>query len=496
MFKYQKTILFVLGLFSALAFAPWFFIPVLVVSLSYLMAALNRCTRKKQALGLGFWFGMGLGITSLFWINHALMIDSGAFAVLIPITMLGLGLAMGICWMVPAFLAFFAPKGVKRWIAFACFCVLGEWLRSFLLTGFPWNLVGSVWTFCPPVLQFASVFGVYGLSFVSVLAFSSFGLLPQKKPAVIALGIMACVGVGGALRLYEATPENVFGVKVRLVQPNIQQSLKWNAQRAEDNVNKLIHLSRENNKGITHVIWPESAVPYLIELHPNERLRLMGALGQGATLITGALRVVDSQKRQLANSIFILNDLADIVGYYDKSHLVPFGEYVPFRGWLPLEKIVPIDADFVAGKGVETKHVPKAPPASFLVCYEVIFPHEVVETKRRPEWLINVTNDGWYGNSAGPYQHLGMAQMRAVEEGLPLARAANTGVSALIDPYGNILKSLPLETEGVVDYALPRAISPTIYSRFGNAPLLVLLLLGLGFVLFPQKNKEEIKKSA
>ena len=171
----------------------------------------------------------------------------------------------------------------------------------------------------------------------------------------------------------------------------------------------------------------------------------MGAVRQGGTLIMGGMRAVHPEKRTMANSLFVLNDLAEIQGFYDKSHLVPFGEYVPLRGILPMDKIVPIASDFEAGSGVQTIQVPKAPPAGPLVCYEVIFSGQVVDRKNRPEWLINVTNDGWYGLSAGPYQHLGMAKMRAVEEGLPVVRAANTGVSAVFDGCGRIIDSLPTQ---------------------------------------------------
>ncbi len=476
--KHAYLTAFILGLLSAYAYAPYFIFPIFILAFSFLLKKLNESTSKKQIFILFFCYGMGSGIASMTWIANALLIDGGQFTLLIIPTLLGLGIFFGLFWSLPALLSLTVSAGVYRWLAFACLFVFFEWVRSWLLTGFPWNLIGSVWTNYPYVLQFASAFGVYGLSFITLVTFSSPALLPNKKPLYFSILAMLLVTAGGALRLYQAQNESVFGVRLRLVQPDIEQTLKWNAEKREENISTLLRLSHENNTSISHVIWPESALPYLIELNTTERLRLMSAVRQGGTLITGAMRVVNQSKKQLANSVFLLNDLADIVGYVDKSHLVPFGEYVPFRKWLPLEKIVPIDSDFIAGKGVSTHHIPKAPPASVLICYEIIFPHAVAPKKPRPEWIINVTNDGWYGISAGPYQHLGMAQLRAVEEGLPVARAANTGISAVINPYGIIEKSLPLNQAGVVDSSLPRALPPTVYARYGN----VLWLTLTGFI--------------
>ncbi len=484
----KAIILLIAGVIGGMAFAPWFIWPLLILALSLLFYFINVAQSKKQAALYGFSFGFGMGFFSLSWISNALLIDGGAFALFIPLALSGLGLLLGIFFMLPAVLACLAHKGTRRWLAFACWFVLFEWVRSWFLTGFPWNLIGSIWTDYPVVLQFAAITGVYGLSLITVLAFTAPALLPNKKPLIISGCIFTIVICGGFIRLYQAIPEDVFGVKLRIVQPNIQQTLKWNPQRAADNMSKLIRLSRKKNGDITHVIWPETAVPYLLENNPDERLRLMGAVRQGGTLLTGAMRIVDREKRQLANSIFVLNDLADIVGYADKSHLVPFGEYVPLRGVLPFDKVVPISSDFVAGNGPETRHVPKAPPASMIICYEIIFPHAVTQGKHRPEWIINVTNDGWYGDSAGPHQHLGMAQLRAVEEGVPVVRAANTGISAVISPYGELLKTLSLNKEGVIDSSLPRAIQTPLYAQIGNIPLLILIIAGIIFTSIKRKK--------
>ena len=277
------------------------------------------------------------------------------------------------------------------------------------------------------------------------------------------------------------------GTHLRLVQPNIPQTLKWNPKADRDNLAKLIRLSREKSRGRTHILWPETAVSFLINLDERERLQLMGAIPQGSVLITGGMRAVDPAEHILANSIFVLDDLTDIHAYYDKFHLVPFGEYMPFRKWLPFEKIVPILSDIYAGPGVRTVPVLHTLPAGMLVCYEVIFSAQVVDKKHRPAWLLNATNDGWYGISFGPYQHLAMAQTRAIEEGLPLVRAANTDISAVIDPMGRILKQLDLGQEGVVDSDLPMALPATFYALFG---VKIPLALAIVFLLFAVKRKK------
>ncbi len=484
-------VLFLCGLISFLGFAPYFCFPICLMTFAGLMYVLNQCDSKKHSFFYAFFFGAGLGITSLSWICQALMIDGGKFAFLIPVSLIGFGIFMGLFFACPALCASFTKKGVWRWLAFCCWFVLFEWIRSWFLTGFPWNLIGSIWTNYPVVLQSASIFGVYGLSLITLLFFTSFALLPYKKPLIICSIICLCLISGGAIRLYQHISENVIGVHLRIVQPNIPQTLKWNVQKAEENIDTLIRLSANHNDNITHVIWPESAIPYRIETVAD--LRLMSAVRQGATLITGGLRVVNREQKMLANSVFLINDMASVVGYADKSHLVPFGEYVPLRDVLPISKIVPISADFVSGQGIKTTTIPKAPPASLLVCYEIIFPGEVTDNnkKRRPQWIVNVTNDGWYGDSAGPHQHLGMAQMRAVEEGLPVIRSANTGISAVISPYGEILKQLPLNTQGIIDSELPRAAEQTIYGHYGNKPLLAFLIIAILFCC-TQRNKKSI----
>lgn len=384
---------------------------------------------------------------------------------LVPLAWTGMGLLFGLFWGIPALLSQFYRPGPIRLLAWAALMTIFEWIRSWFLTGFPWNLAGSVWEDFLPVLQSASIFGVYGLGFITLACLATPSLWPNRKPLYVAAGIIAILTIWGYTRLYTATNDTVWGIRLRLVQPNIPQTLKWDPDEADASFAKLRHLSRENNDDITHVLWPESAISFLVNQDDDNRLLMMQAVRQGGFLITGGMRLTPN--KQITNSLFILDDLANIISYYDKSHLVPFGEYVPLRGLIPLDKVVPFDFDLSPGEGIRTLRAAHTPPLGPLVCYEVIFSGHVTDPQKRPAWLVNITNDGWYGDSAGPYQHLGMARMRAVEEGLPLARVANTGISAVFDGYGRIIGELPLNTEGVLDTALPTALPPTPYARTG-----------------------------
>lgn len=485
--KHKYILLLGLGALSAFAMAPYYFIPFLFLGLSVLIYLLNHAKKFKRAFFYGGTFGFSFGAVSMGWLANALMIDSGTFAWAIPLCWLGMGLLFGIFFALPAGLCWLYPTGWRRFVAFAALFCLFEWVRSWLLTGFPWNLLGASWGNMLPILQSASVWGVYGLTLLTVLICGSGAFWPKKKPiaiAILGLGVIALLGVW---RLYDASDDKVWGVRLRLVQPNIPQTLKWDPERAEQNFSKILKLSRKNNADITHVIWPETAVSFLVDKDEFNRARMMSAVRQGGVLITGGLRLADADKRQVANSIFVLDDLAEIKDYYDKSHLVPFGEYAPMRTFLPIDKLVPIGNDLKQGAGVQNISIPKAPIASPLVCYEAIFSGQVVSSKYRPEWMINVSNDAWYGLSAGPYQHFDMARLRAIEEGLPMVRVANNGVSAVIDGYGQIMALLDLGQEGSIDADLPKALPATLYAKTGPWPILLLALVLIIFCIKKQK---------
>lgn len=479
-FSPRRAYLFLIlaGIVSVLGFPPMNQWMAFVLSLAFLIRFLLTSATLKQKMIGGFFFGFAQGAVSMSWLINALMIDSGQFILLAPLVPLGMGLLFGIFFAFPAGISTYARSPFKKILAFATGMSLFEWIRSWFLTGFPWNLSGSVFMEQEALLQSASVFGIYGLTFLACLIAGGIALLPRIKPLIYITLFIAMIEFIGAVRLWSANPTNVWGVTLRLVQPNIPQTLKWDPTKSEEHFNRLIRLSKENNTSVTHVIWPESAVDFAVNVNHGERIRTMSALRQGSSLILGGMNLKQTRPPKIANSIFVLNDLGDITAVYDKSHLVPFGEYVPLGNFLPIRKIVPIGPDFVRGTGPRTIQIDKAPPAGMTVCYEIIFSGQVTDPNNRPAWLINVTNDAWYGQSAGPYQHFAMARLRAVEEGVPVVRSANSGISAVIDPYGRVPHYLDLGKSGILDAPLPNAIPATLYAQTGPW-----LFMGICFVL-------------
>jgi apolipoprotein N-acyltransferase len=267
------------------------------------------------------------------------------------------------------------------------------------------------------------------------------------------------------------------GVNLRIVQANIPQHLKWHPDYRDQNLQQYLRLSAEAGVGaesVTHVIWPEAAVPFFMGTN-NERWRwLTSIVPEDGLLMTGILRrsLSDGAQRHFWNSLVGIDSSANVAFVYDKQHLVPFGEYLPLRGILRalgIEQLAFGPSGYSSGRAGKTPvTVAGLPPFRALICYEVIFPGEIAG-KERPSWLLNVTNDAWFGDSPGPYQHFAMARVRAVEQGMALVRAANTGISALVDPYGRVIASLGLDRRGAVDGALPKPLTPPPYARWGDA---------------------------
>jgi apolipoprotein N-acyltransferase len=361
-------------------------------------------------------------------------------------------------------------------------------MRSWWLTGFPWNPIGSAWTVSDAMIQSTAVIGTYGLSLLTVAAAAmpaelvrAPGRRSRAWPAVTALALLALIWAAGAVRLAQApTQAPVAGVWLRLVQPNIPQSLKWRRELLDQHLRQQIGMSRAPaSPAPTHVIWSEAAAPLFLAEDPQRLADVGAATPEGGVSIVGTLRrTPPGEPPVLANSLVAIDPGGTIVASYDKSHLVPFGEYMPLRGIVPLPAVAAGMADFAPGPGITTMRLEGLPPFSPLICYEVIFPARVASRQDRPAWLLNLTNDGWYGQSAGPYQHFALSRLRAVEEGLPLVRVANTGISGIVDAYGRIVDKLALGVGGVLDGPLPPPLpSATVYGRFGNAVPFALILL-------------------
>ena len=491
----RRGVLALAGALAALALPPVGLIPALLLCFPVLVFAWDGATSRSAAFGAGWWWGLGFYTAGFYWIAHALLIDAAKFGWLIPFATLGLG------GLVAVFLGFGTwaaalPgwRGPGRIALLAVGWTAAEWLRTFVLTGFPWNPLGSVWDPLLPVLQVGALTGIHGLTLLTALAFglAALAVAATGRRRLVLLGMAVLLPliayVGGWARLASVPTALVPGIQLRLVQPLVAQANKWRSDLAERNFALDIALSRSPGfEAVSAVIWPETASPFFLDLDAGRRAQAVEAVPPGGLLITGAPRITPRgvEPLRIWNSVLAIDGEGRIDGVYDKVHLVPFGEYVPMKDVLPLAKITQGGTDFSSGPGARTLELPGLPPVSPIVCYEAIFPGAVVgRDQKRPQWLLNVTNDGWFGISAGPHQHLAAARMRAIEEGLPLARAANTGISAVFDGAGREIARLGLGERGVVDAGLPTALPVTPYGRWGDPLALIAAVIaaGLGWI--------------
>jgi len=501
------------GALAALAQAPINAAPVLFVSLPVLVWLLDgavaansggRIRRLRPAFAAGWWFGFGYFLAGLWWIGSAFLVEADVFAWMLPFAVVLVPAGLALFWGVAAMLArlFWSP-GWPRILTLALALTALEWLRGHIFTGFPWNGLGYAFAITDATLQPAALVGAYGLGFAALVLFAlpaAFWPRPAERGAatfaVVVLALAVAGGVWGAARLATASDASVPDVRLRLVQPAVPQTMKLDPQSAQDILDHLLALSAMPGTGAdagaplggaTLVVWPETAVPFYLTESAGALTAIANLLPPGSALVTGAPRLdvvpIDGVRRAF-NSLYVIDDLGRVVDAYDKEHLVPFGEYLPFEGLLDrvgLNAVTDLVGGFSAGHGRETLDVPGAPPFSPLICYEVIFPGAVVDRTERPGWIVNITNDAWFGITSGPHQHFTQARVRAVEEGLPVVRAANNGISGIVDAYGRVRASLALGPEGVVDGDLPAAIEPTPYARWGD--LAMLPMLGIALIL-------------
>jgi len=378
---------------------------------------------------------------------------------------------------------------MARIVTFAMYYAAAEWLRGHLFTGLPWNLPAYSWGASLAILQSASLVGAYGLSFLTILFGASLAeLLARPRRIVLPLSLLAVFVVlwlGGEIRLGLTPTQMVANVNLRVVQPNVPQDEKYRREFVRRNWRRLVDLSLTKPRpSSTIIIWPEAAPPVLLQNAPTALEQIGAMTGSSNILITGnQRRAVDAAHNpNFYNSLYIFGHDGVLLSTYDKFHLVPFGEFMPFEATLRdlgITKLVDFPGSFAAGDGPHTYRLPGAPDVGPLICYEILFPGAVTG-ERRPQWLVNVTDDSWFGPWAGPRQHLLAARVRAIEEGLPVVRSANTGISAVIDPLGRVLFSLGLDQMGEIDSALPRALATPLYARYGDIAFALLLLLSAG----------------
>jgi apolipoprotein N-acyltransferase len=479
------------GGFTALALPPLYVWPALL-GFALLLHLLRRAPRRRAAFALGWWFGFGYFLVGLYWVAIAFFSDAERFGALaLPaVVLLCAGMAL-----YPALATWLAM--LYRWrsptaaaLALAVAWIAMEALRARLFGGFPWNLIGYAWSGSDAISQLGALTGIYGLSLLAVvLGALPAGLLePGGRarwwPLAVAAAALALIWAGGMARLAGAAVEEVPQIRLRLVQGNVPQEDKWRPEMRSHWFGHHLGLSARDGRGITHVIWPESASPFPLDQVEEARALIAQVVPPGGLLLTGGERFDFSEDPAKAwNSLLVVDDKGALRAHYDKHDLVPFGEFMPLRdllGRIGLSQLARGGLDFQAGPGRTTIALPGLPPFSPLICYETIFSGRVFAPGARPEWLLNVTNDGWFGHSSGPYQHLAMARMRAIEEGLPMVRAANTGISVVVDPWGRIQARLGLGETGVLDAALPRPLAATVFGRARHWP--VLLVVGVGLL--------------
>lgn len=517
----RRAIAFLAGATGALALAPFDVVPAMFVPLTVAVWLIDGAADAKSAkrfnlapllsaAGTGWWLGFGYFVAGLWWMGAAMLVEADQFAWALPLAVFGL----------PAVLALFPAAGFAmarllwspggfRIFALAAGLGAAEWLRGHLFTGFPWNDFGMALASAGPLAQTASLVGLQGLDILAIVMFAAPATLADRPPegarridgTLLAATALAMLMLAyGAIRLGAGPTEFVDGVTLRLMQPNLPQDAKFRPENGEMILRRYLALSEratderpEGLAGITHLVWPESAFPYIISQKPQALATIAHAL-KGSVLLTGAARAEgygDGRRGRIFNSIEALHGEA-IVAFYDKIHLVPFGEYLPLEQWLrPLgiNQLVPGIWD--RGAGPRLLAAPGLPPVAPLICYEAIFSGDAIERDaERPRLFLNVTNDGWFGQTTGPYQHLAQARLRAIEEGLPMIRVANTGVSAIVDAYGRVLQSLPLGEEGVIDGRLPREAPPTIFAAFGTLAFPALLALSTALALIGSARRQ------
>ena len=510
----RALVAFSAGAVSVLALAPFDAWPVLFFTFPILVwlvdgAAGGRLGGLPSAAIAGWWFGFGYFLAGLYWVGYAFLVDAKTFGWLLPFAVIalpagmacytGLGLALArMLW----------TRGPTRLIALAVALTAAEWLRGHLFSGFPWNLYGYALTGPLVLAQSAALIGIWGLTFIAVAVFASPAMFTDDRtdsrrpwlPLALGVVVLAALATYGAWRLNRTPTTFVDNVRLRIMQPNLQQDDKFNYSAKQRVMSHYLELSDRSTgpqstgvRDVTHLIWPESAFPFLLTREPDALAQIAALIPEGTVLITGAVRAPElppGQKIERAyNSVYVIDHDGSILSVYDKIHLVPFGEYLPFQDFLEklgLMQLTKLPGGFIAGERRRPMPVPRAPRMLPFLCYEIIFPGETVPDNERPGWLLNLTNDGWFGISSGPYQHLQQARVRTIEQGLPLVRAANTGISAVIDPLGRIVKSLPLGAEGIMDASLPRRIDATLYARTGDAG--VALVIGAALIIIIRRR--------
>ncbi|MGH6925159.1 MAG: apolipoprotein N-acyltransferase [Propylenella sp.] len=512
----RRGIAFGAGALSALAMPPFFIFPILWITFPVFVWLIDgavekspggRVSRLGPAFSAGWWFGFGYFLAGLWWIGAAFLVDLDDFGWLMPFVVVGLPAALALFWGFGAALAqLFWSEDWRRVFALALGLGAAEWLRGHILSGFPWNSIGYALTAGEILMQSAALLGLYALNVVAVVVFAAPAALApaargERRPLALpvsALVGLAALGLYGAFRLYEADAASASAVNIRIVQPALTQLQKWQPENKDEALSLYFRLSNPEGAPLqsgTVLVWPESAFPFPLTQEPGTLAAIAELLPEGTALVTGAYREEPRSggASQFYNSIYVIGDDGTILDAYDKVHLVPLGEYVPGGDLLRRYGLRQLaERGFVPGPHRRPLALPMGPDLLPLICYEIIFPGEALGEGERPDFLLNVTNDGWFGRTTGPYQHFHQARVRSVEEGLPLVRAANTGVSAIVDAYGRSIAQSRLGETAMIEAALPAATVPPFYAQWRDA----LAALSLAVCMLTALTKNLYRASA
>ena len=489
-----------LGALSAAALPPTHVIPVLLVAVPGLLALIAGSSSPWMAARRGFLFGLGHHVFGLYWITEAILLESARYWWLVPFAVPALSALLALFIAAPAGLAWLVPAGWRRAVALAGLWTLFDLLRQYIGTGFPWNPWGSVWAVPGPfgdiMLQPLAWVGTPGLTLATVLLATA-PTLPRlgQIGAVVALLVWGGLGL---VRLQGEEPRRS-GLSVLLVQGNVTQGAKWDLEQARVAFERYLALTRTAMAGLsrdTIVVWPEtSSTPYILTVNPGARAAILQAAAPARAVVVGTIGFSKGEPSREPdnlplNTLLAIGADGTVATPYAKWHLVPFGEFAP--SWVPLAiQIVP--GRFGFGTGPATLHLPGLPSIGPIICYEAIFPGQVVDELDRPEWIVNITNDAWFGNSTGPRQHLAAARMRAIEEGLPVMRAANTGISAGYDSYGRELGRTSMGVATTLVLPLPGPRPPTSFSRWGIVIPGIFAILSTGIAARPKRRLTSLK---
>ncbi|MBE7635857.1 apolipoprotein N-acyltransferase [Sneathiella sp. P13V-1] len=484
---------FLLGSLLAATFAPVHLIFLLPLCYSGLLVLLARAKTAKQAFFIGWWFGFGQFVLGLYWIGVAFTIDANAHAALIPVPTLLLPACLAIFNGLATYIIYKSrTSGIARILLFTAVWTSLEYVRGLLFTGFPWNLAGYSWGGMLAMLQWTAYLGIYGLTLLTILISSMPALLAdntlshqQRRRYILLDCALLIVLVGaGFWRLQAPALDMMANTEIRVVQPNNPQKDKWKGDTRFQHLRKLMDISQSEGGQNRHWIWPETALPFFMTTDDRLQNYLAPRLPVDKTVITGAPRRHPTE-RKYWNSVQALGSDGSIQGVYDKRHLLPYGEYLPIREFFKqsgIASLIPVldnmsDFSFPEQDMAKTTNYGNLPPARTLICYEVAFPWEV-SAPDPFDWILNVTNDAWFGNTSGPHQHFVISRTRAIEQGVSMIRSANNGISAIIDGYGRILQKRSPTDAGLLDSSIPAPIEGrTVYAKYGESIPITLTFL-------------------